>query len=59
MALSKEQIEHTLEAGWSKRGQRKYMKNCINRIIRRFCKKIDVEGDTNFSPKKRYRGWEL
>lgn len=39
-------------------GEHKYMKKCINRLVRRFSKKISLSCDENLLPKKPYRGWE-
>ena len=39
-------------------GVHKYMKKCMNRIVRHQAKKIRIDDESNVVPKKKYRGWE-
>lgn len=61
MALSKEKIDKgKIRSLFPKvrSGEHKYMKKCINRLVRHFSKKISLSYDENIQPKKSYIGWE-
>lgn len=61
MALTRDKIEHgKIQRLFPKvkSGIHRYMKKCINKLIRRQAKKISLNDDENLTPKKQYKGWE-
>jgi len=62
MSLCKEKIEHGKIQGLFKRPRNsklhKYMKRCINKLVRIQAKNISLDDDKNLTPKKPYKFWE-
>ncbi len=61
MSLSRDKIEYgKIRSLFAKRkaGRHKWMKHCINKLVRIQSKDIDLDDENNAIPKKPYKGWE-
>lgn len=62
MGLTREKIEYgEIRKFFAKKSQQRYrvyLKNCMNRWLRRKAKQIDLNNE-NITPKKEYKGWEF
>ena len=62
MSLCKEKIEHgairNLFSQCRSSKTHKFMKRCVNKLLRIQSKKISLNDEENLKPKKSYKGWE-